>query len=426
MNITSNNKIIFLFIVLMIFSWLYPVYFVADDWEHLNAYYGVGPDVYLRPWLFRLPGLYITHQLIFPLFKNELFFLGNFLCWSFLFSGLLLILDYLNVLKKLLSEPLWFFVSFFFMLAFNGNNFEWLFWPTVMVNFPGFFAVGLGLWLTKNSKHWFRQVIKGILWGYGFYCYESLFFMGVLIQVSGELLKNRKFKDSMIPILKQLFISILFLVISKSILSSIESYGYVSKVGFKKHLFTQSMSLIFLHDYYKTRWLTGGINLLAILFLLWTTFRSLDRKSLLNKALPILIVFMVSISYYFVIMDYSARRAIGGQVFFSWGCLSLMYLNIKWKTHKNKIDKAVLILFPLCWILHFSYVTSIKAIDKRSYQENIVSVKKRISTSVNKLSVTREEMVEGVETGWNVVNKDQERGWIKHVLTKEEIEKVSF
>ncbi|MCO4753996.1 MAG: hypothetical protein KC478_05920, partial [Bacteriovoracaceae bacterium] len=327
MTLLKRYRVVLLFVTVAILSLLYPVYFVADDWEHLNAYYGVGPDNYLRPWLYRLPGLYFTHQLLFPLFKNEFFFLGNFICWGFFLMGTLLVFDFLGVYKKLNKEPLWFYLMFCLMTMFNPNNFEWLFWPTVMVNFPGFFAVCLGIWITGRYKLWVFQILKGFLWAYGFYCYESLFFFGALVELSRIAMKDdghlfEKFK----MFTYQLLGPVLVIFGSKVILSSMESYPYVSKVGFKLHLFLQSMSMIFLHDYYKTRWLTGSLFLISTLLLFIYLFRRRSKKNFLNKEFILIIATLLSVSYYFIIMDYSARRAIGGQLFFSWGSFCFIYL----------------------------------------------------------------------------------------------------
>ena len=60
---------------------------MADDWEHLNAFYLGKSFEYISHWLYRNPSFVLLHQLFFPIYQQEFFFLANMIMWGSLFGA---------------------------------------------------------------------------------------------------------------------------------------------------------------------------------------------------------------------------------------------------------------------------------------------------------------------------------------------------
>lgn len=428
MKFLIDKKIGVLFIVLLVISALYPTYFISDDWEHLDSIYKNGSNVYIKFWIYRIPALYLSHTTLFPLFVNEYFALANLVCWFFFFLGMLFALETFNILDRLKKESTWFFVFFFLMICFNHNNFEFIFWPSFMVNFPGFFLVCFGFYITKKFNTWKMQFLRAILWVISFYFTESLFFMGALLEIAYALwlLPKYSFKEKVSFLIKQFLIASIILVISKITLTYLKPYGYAAALGFKPHLMYQTLSLIFLHDYYKVRWLTGLLALTSYAGLIFLIYKARGRKKFISTEVLFSIIVFISTSYYFLVMDYSARRAVGGQLFIAWGGLCIGYLTIWLQDKNSKMRTFVLILFPLCWFIHSAYVINLKVGDRRAFRENALEIRQRMEKGENPVKISRNDIMKDVNTGWNLVNKKQTSGWVRHFFSEEELEKLSY
>lgn len=428
MKFLIDKKIGILFIVLLVVSALYPTYFISDDWEHLDSIYKNGSNVYLKFWIYRIPALYFSHTTLFPLFLNEYFMLANFICWFFFFLGMLYALETFKVLERLKKEPLWFFILFFLMICFNHNNFEFIFWPSFMVNFPGFFLVCFGFYITKRYNTWKMQFLRSLLWVTSFYFTESLFFMGALLEIAYVLwfLTERSLKDKIIFLVKQFLIPTVLLVVSKITLTYLKPYGYAAALGFKPHLLSQTLSLIFLHDYYKVRWLTGGLALFSYIGLFTLLYKIRGRKKILRTELIFSIIVLISTSYYFLIMDYSARRAIGGQLFITWGGLCLAYLAVWRQDKKSKLRSFILVLFPLCWMAHSTYVINLKVGDRKAFRRNGLEIRNKMEKAKSPVHISRDDIMKDVNTGWNLVNEKQTSGWVRHFFSEDELKKLSY
>jgi len=428
MKFLVDKKIGLLFILLLIISWLYPTYFISDDWEHLDSIYKNGSNTYIKFWIYRIPSLYFSHTTLFPLFQNEYFMLANLVCWFFFFLGTLYALETFKILDRIKKESTWFFLGFFLMLSFNHTNFEFILWPSFMVNFPGYFLVILGFYLTKRFNSIWLQLLKAIFWTIGFYFTESLFFMGALLEIAYILWfqadKNLivKFKE----LLKQTIIPFLLVFVSKVILTYLKPYGYAAALGFKPHLFSQTLSLIFLHDYYKVRWLTGSLALISYLAMTFWVFRDRGAKNFLKTEALFAVIILVSTSYYFIVMDYSARRAIGGQLFITWGTFCFGYLYLWFRKSECKIRKVVLILFPLCWLAHSVYVINLKLGDRSAFRRNAEVLRSRLKSEKLPVNVQRMDIMKDVNTGWNLVNKKQKSGWMRHFFNKDELKQFDY
>lgn len=428
MKFLLDKKIGFVFLLFVVISFLYPTYFISDDWEHLDSIYQEGAAVYLRLWLFRIPALYFVHLNAFPLFEKEYFFLANLIFWLFFLGGMLYALEGLKFLDKLKKESTLFFCFFMVMICFNHNNFEFIFWPSVMVNFPGFFLVSLGFYLTKKYDSWGIQFIKAILWMIGFYFTESLFFMGALLEVAYVLWHqaNCSLKKQFMGLFRQLILPAILVLISKLTLTSIESYGYAMGIGFKPHLLYQSLSMVFLHDYYKTRWLTGGLAALSYLLIFVYLFKNKKAKAFLRTEVLFGLIILISLFYYYTIMTYSARRAMGGQLFITWGALCLGYFYV-WKSDKDKLlRKIILVLFPLCWFTHSVYVIDQKLGDRSAFRKNAAVIRAKLENGPWPIQVNRSDIMKGVNTGWNLVNKKQKSGWVRHFFKESELKKLKY
>ena len=97
--------------------------------------------------------------------------------------------------------------------------------------------------------------------------------MGALLEVAYLLWVRTDLSDKnkIKCLFKELVIPGILLVVSKVTLTYLRPYGYAAALGFKPHLLFQTLSLVFLHDYYKVRWLTGTIALISysgLIFLL--------------------------------------------------------------------------------------------------------------------------------------------------------------
>lgn len=428
MKFLLDKKIGWALLVFILISCLYPTYFISDDWEHLDSIYKNGSNTYIKFWIYRIPSLYFSHTRLFPLFKSEYFMLANFICWFFLLLGVLYALEGLKVLEKLKREKTWFFVFFIVMLSFNHNNFEFLFWPSFMVNFPGFFLVSLGFYLTKRYPTWWMLSLKSVLWTIGFYSTESLFFMGALLDIGYVLwLKaDDSLKEKVLFLVKQLILPFALVFISKVILTYLKPYGYAAKLGFKPHLLIQTLSLIFLHDYYKVRWLTGSLAFVSYILLIFKLYKGRGRKAFLSTELLFSIIVLISTSYYFYVMNYSARRALSGQLYITWGGFCLIYFYV-WKQDKtNMLRKIILVLFPLCWLVHSVYVINLKVGDRMAFRENALQIRKRMESGEKPVKVHRNDIMKNVNTKWNLVNEKQTSGWIRHFFKEEELKNLSY
>ncbi|MFT6603881.1 MAG: hypothetical protein ACJARO_001394 [Bacteriovoracaceae bacterium] len=125
-------------------------------------------------------------------------------------------------------------------------------------------------------------------------------------------------------------------------------------------------------------------------------------------------------------MDYSARRALGGQLFITWGGLCLAYLSIWRQESKTRLRSFVIVLFPLCWLAHSVYVVNLKLGDREAFRRNAMQIRLRMEKSNSPVRISRGDIMKDVNTGWNLVNEKQTSGWVRHFFSNEELKKILY
>lgn len=425
-----------LFIIFLLFtlSLLYPLHFVADDWEHIDAYHRGLSYQFISKFIHRVPSLIILHQLLFPFFYKGYFVLGKFITWFFLiFSSWSAINLFFAEIK--IQKIKWYSLALItFLLAFGPNNYEWNLWPTNLTLMPSVFFILFSLYLDKKKSTIYSKVFKFFSVIFGFYAYESLLVLYILLEVSHTFYVEREddgdwiaLKLTIIKTLREVLPVIIVCISSKVILQKIYPYPYVAKKGFKLHLFNQFISLSFLHDYYKTRWISSPFSLLPILIFIFDRLKR-DTKIQKIKDLLLFTAFILGSSYYFMVMDYSSRRALGGQLYFIWGLILILCYDFYQKSEvKKPIRKVIVSFFIFGYLFHQGYIMDMKNHEKKQLISNAIEIKQSIeSASSLPYTVPYELFHKDFRRGWNLAIPLQLRGYISHMISEEHMMKTTL
>ncbi len=429
--ITKNQGLLIFSTLFILLSLLYPIHFISDDWEELDAFYSGIQRLHHDNFMRRFPiAVLLLHLTFFKIFANELFFLGKFIFWGCQIAAYALVLSIFvdNFWQKLRSQAG--YALLLIVISFSPNNYEWNMWPTNISLFPMLLLMALSFkFYTLNIRSPLYWLIKTIVYIAAFTTSESLIPMFILLECAFHIYKidsswPQKIKALAIqtipPIIIILILKIFFLTVSVDI----------SNRGFKPHLFSQLLSLTFFHDYYKALFATGSLSLLSIIMLIFCRVKN-DLKTFLTKDLILFILYLLGTSYYYYLMDYSSRRALAGPLYFFWGwtTISFLYLTInKTKYVPRLAPKVAITLFLLSFSIHTIYVAKIKYSNKQAIATNVAAIKQRIHTEKQlPIIISPGDIKKGFfKRGWNLVNNTQFNGFLRHYLTKEELKKIKL
>lgn len=422
-----KNLIIFLLFFIGL-CFLTPVYFIADDWEHLNWYHQDLPPHTLIQLFYRHTGLYIVHQIFFPLFAEGHFILGKFVIYSFLIGSMLLICDlFIKNFWTEFKNNLWMLFLPLFM-AFAPNQYEWNYWPTNMTCIPSLFLMTLFFWAEKTYKHYILSFIKNFFYIFAGFTFESLIPLAVLLEISYVFyLEKRTFLDGIKRIISRTLPMLIIFFLAKYKLNSMAPFSYDAKFGFKLHLFQQWLSLFFSHDYYKTRHLTGSLAALSMIVLTIYRWKNLE-KDLRNKEIFILFSLTVGCCYYWMIQDYSSRRAVGGQLYFFWGWFSIYLFSLfkDLKSHPLSI-KVTAFLFLFSTFAHHGYVFKTKYHEKVTIEVNAQKARDLVDDyQGNAYRFDPSFPRQNLGRAWNFIGVRQLNGFLRHYLNDEQLGKVNL
>lgn len=431
-NFVKENRGLIAFLVVFItLCAIYPVYFISDDWEHLNLYHqGRGAERALF-WTYRVPSMVVLHMTFFPLFVKNLFFLGKFTLWLFLFTATIITLslyikDFFQKFRSSIIMGL-----FPIVLAFPPNNYEWSFWPTNMTLFP---ALTLIAWVMKMSlekpQSIFWNLFRAVIYAVGFYTYETILPMMILIELSWILYfshPDKNFFKQIFQLIKQITPGFILIFFSRMILHSIAPYPYGGAWGFQPHLFEQFLAVTFITDYYKMIFASGTFLFIGMLLLAIIRLRQ-NALNFIRKDLLILLAYFVGSSYYFIIMFYSSRRALGGQLYFFWGWILLgIYFAFQNQKVSKSLKRASLFLIILPFLAHQTYVFQSKRFEQNRIETNAQELHTIIKNAKEyPVKIDDRQPLTGFKRAWNFAIRPQVDGYLRHYLSKEELEKVEL
>ncbi len=423
-----SKKYLVFFFVFIVICLLTPVYFMADDWEHLNWYHQGLPPYTLIQLFYRHTGLYIVHQLFFPLFAEGYFFFAKILIYGMLVSSSFLICDLFIEDFRLKMKNSYLFILLPLFMSFAPNQYEWNYWPTNMTCISSMFLMVLCFWLEKKYKYYSLAFVKNIAYIFAGFTFESLIPLAVLLELSFIIYREkRSFEDMIKKILNRTLPFLIIFLLAKYKMNSLAPFPYDAKWGFKLHLFQQWLSIFFSHDYYKTRHLTGSVVALCLLFLVVMRWRKIE-KDLFFKELFLFFALIVGSSYYWLIQDYSSRRALGGQLYFYWGWVSLFLFSILEKRKEvGRPIYSITLVFILFTFIHHGHVFHTKYNEKFAIDRNVKKAKSMLkSYEGNSFHFDAHFPRQGIGRAWNFIGVRQLNGFLRHSLTKEEQAKIKF
>ncbi len=426
--------------LIFLMACFYPITFMADDWERLYAYYTDNLPAFLTPYYLRFFVQGLSTEYLFPLFIYSLP-LGAFVFWS---SLTLAAFFYLRPFTHLISTKSQLSHNFFFsgpiliFFVFMPNNYEWNFFPTVMTLLPVILLMSISFFFSHRpqTQSW-QKILHIIVVVLGFYAYESLLPMAILFELAYVLyvvpidLINKKQRSLFQSLLSSLPIIIPVVVLSfiLKIIShhhqlqmngNMQEFGY--EWGYKHFLFWQFLQMSLNHDFYKIRWFSGSLSLIFFMLLLYGRYTSLKKENRLTdlkKDALIVLAYIVGSSYYFLIMNYSSRRALGGPLYFWWGFCSLALISLTFKTSLSRFFKISIWLFYLSsFFVHHEYIARQKRIDKSVYDSMKLEIQNKAINNRNAplIKISLEEITQYLSRSWNLENPIQLHGFLKHQL----------
>ena len=423
-----NKNIIIFSLAFLALCFITPVYFMADDWEHLNWYHQNLPPFTLIQLFYRHTGLYIVHQLFFPIFAEGYFFSAKLLIYGMLVGSSFLVCDlFIDNFKDKFKNSLIFTFLILFM-SFAPNQYEWNYWPTNMTCIPSMFLMILCFWAEKKYKYYHLAFIKNLAYLFAGFTFESLIALAVLLELSYIIyIEKRDFLSMIKKVLNRTLPILIIFFITKFKMNSFAPFPYPAKFGFKWHLFEQWLSIFFSHDYYKTRHLTGSVAIVSLLSLVFYRIKNVERD-LLYKELFIFFSLIVGCSYYWLVQDYSSRRAIGGQYYFFWGWLSIYLFHLLSRFNEsNRILKGTLILFLITTFAHHTYVFKTKYAEMFTIEENAKKAKELLSQySGTGYRFDPRFPRQNIGRAWNFIGVRQLNGFLRHYLNEDELKKINF
>jgi len=418
----------------------HPTHFMADDWEWIYAFKTNNLTEYTRHLYHRfiLHGLSIRY--VFFLFLPFSLVLGKFVTW-----GLLLLASYFYLitfapqLVLTLKTRWWCLPCFLFLLAFPPNNHESLFFPSVMTLLPIFTVLSLIFYVShlgqiKGQAYW--QIAGGVI---AFYTYESLLVFYVLMECAyvfyhcpqSLICKLKQCASAVLPaILTCALLKILgHIIMLQAFRGEKIPLAYAAKWGFQWEQFYQLLQMSFLHDYYKIRWATGSFALVGVLLVAAGRLKVAGLKSFIQTEGILLLFYFLGTIYYYLIMDYSSRRALGGPLFFLWGLCSIAYVSLMLHSGISGLYKRALsFCFILPFLVHHGYIIHIKLQEEQILERNHQKIKATLAkANTADVPISMSMVSEGLVRGWNIVNPIQHHGYLKYYLTPAEYAKcLSF
>lgn len=444
----ENLGLVTLIMIFLALCFFHPTYFMADDWERLYAHYSENTDNFLRAYYLRYFVQGFSSEYIFRLFfffPSVPLFLGKFVLWGCLLMAAWLYIDSFNLhfanrslRHSVRTSPWWGMVPL--IAAFHPNNYEWNFFPTIMTLLPTLLIMAIIFRVTHRGPITLGKILFNTLAILlGFYAYESLLPFAILMEIAFFFYSDKKSQSdgkTCKSILSFSFPVILSAVVLKiisyqhhmAVNGHLQTESYSAKLGFKAHLFWQMISMTINHDYYKTRWGTGILALIGVILFIWARMRTSNRKTILKRDLPLILSYLIGTSYYYLIMDYSARRAMGGPLYFFWGFFFLCFLYLFQHPSLSKTFRKVLCFFIIVpFFLHHGYIFKEKKFEKDTFFKAAKEIKEKIhrsSESEIPVVITIEEVTHDLKRGWHLVNPIQLHGLLSHHLSKVEYGKV--
>ena len=427
-NLKNNTGLWIVTIGLLALVLLYPMPFIADDWEHLLFFHkGLTPKILF--WVHRNPFHSLWHLIYFSVFMHDQKILAKLLLFPLQVSASWLVLDCMidNFRVKFRSQ--WFYGLLPLVLAFPLNNYEWSFWPTMMTSYPSYFLVIFGYWFHHKSPSNVSSLIKFCCYLVGALTFECLLVLAWLLELAHALYlldHQTSWANRFKYYLKQILLVSVIFIIFKIVMQKLFPYGYAAELGFKQWLFGQYLSLVFSADYYKQFWSLGAPWMLLWGVLFFAFFHK-RTSTMLKKDLLLFFFFVASCSYYYYVMNYSSRRALAGPLLFSWSAMIFIATSVLQKHGKAKWPKAVVTLLAILFCLHQGQISLIKFREVREIDFMSEQLRLNFEKSDPKEMFHINAGFPGVyikQRGWNFVDRVQREGYLRHIFTPQEMERI--
>jgi hypothetical protein len=381
---------------------------------------GQSLPLFSDPYFYRLPVCRIAYGLLFPLFLLYPVW-AKILLWGMAVFGLYLPLSWFFCKYDL--DPAFLPVTAL-LVFFAPNQYELIYNYSSLPFCLGFLFGGLGFYFMRKEK----RIPGALLYLLSFLTLESFLVLGILLEVSVFLPVPFDGKK-----IKALGRNLLFILAPyaavRLTLHMIHPYGY--NAGFVFQL-TQVKGLVIqlgLVNFFKMNAILSLLQLLLYVFIAGAVARKMDsegRKRCLFSILLLFAVLSAASSYYFI-MNYSAGRALAGQVAFCWGLYLLLvnrYVDRKQKRMSVKIPLFILAVSVQLVSVFLIYRT--KQFNYDQIRRELAAVRNKLDQKTGLVDLEAMEIHRRFKRDWIFASDEDVRLMFKYFLSDADYSRLRF
>jgi len=406
---------------LLLWALAFQIPMSTDDWHTANILkQGRELPLFSDPYFFRLPVCKIAYNLIFPLFLIHPFW-AKITVWGSAVFGIYLVLSWFFRKHALNSA---FLPITALLVFFAPNQYELVYNWSSLPFCLGFLFSGLGFYFMRKEK----KIPGSILYLLSFFTLESFLVLGILLEAAVFL--PVPFEEGKRRALGRNF---LFLIVPfaavRLFLQALHPYSY--GIGFALNL-GQARGLVIqcgFVNFFKVNWVLSLLQLLLYGMIARAILgkKTSDEKKRGLYSILLLTAILFAASAYYYAMNYSAGRALAGQVAFCWGLYMLLvnrYIGEKQKWLSGKIPLFVLAVSVQLAAVFLIYQK--KQFNFGQIRREVAAVRDELGQTTGLLDLKEMEIRHRFKRDWIFASGEDIKLMFRYYLTDAENSRLRF